>query len=509
MATPRNSPESRRPAFPTAIAAAIPVILRVSKSKGGAREIAMLQQELQATREYLQSVIEQQEAANEELETSKEEIQSSNEELATVNDELQNRNRELGQANNDFVNLLSSIQLEMVMLGPDLRIRRFTPHAEKALNLIATDVGRPLTDLKLPIEIPDLPQVLAEVIDTVSTWSDEIRDTRGRWHTVRIRPYRTLENRIEGAVLVVVDVHDLKTSQEQHKRLSEMLAQAREPIMVWEWDGTLSYWNRGCELVYGYSVADALAELRVQAEELRESDKNRTDFLLTLAHELRNPLTALRNAAQVVNMPGADAAKLTHTSELMARQIRNMARMIDDLLDVVKIARGEVELRRTPLDLRSVIENVVESARSKLEARGQQLSIALVEHAVWMDGDAGRLEQVFDNLLGNAIQFTNPGGRIWITLEVDAQERAVVRMRDDGVGIVPAILPRVFDLFVQAQRQPDQEPGGLGLGLTLVHRVVELHGAPRRPAPGSARAASSSSACRRSRPEGPRGGGAV
>src|SRR5262245_13346550 len=253
--------------------------LRVPKPKGSAREVAMLQQELQATREYLQSVIEQQEAANEELqsaneevqsaneelqsineelETSKEEIQSSNEELATVNDELQNRNRELGQANNDFVNLLGSIQLAMVMLGPDLRIRRFTPHAEKALNLISTDVGRPLTDLKLPIEIPDLPKVLADVIDTVSTWSEEIRDARGRWHTVRIRPYRTLENRIEGAVLVVVDVHDLKTSQEQHKRLSEMLAQAREPIMAWEWDGTLSYWNRGCELVYGYSVADAL-----------------------------------------------------------------------------------------------------------------------------------------------------------------------------------------------------------------------------------------------------------
>src|SRR5262245_32961332 len=494
--------------------------LRMPKPKGSAREIAMLQQELQATREYLQSGIEQQEAANEEvqsaneelqsineeLETSKEEIQSSNEELATVNDELQNRNRELGQANNDFVNLLGSIQLAMVMLGPDLRIRRFTPHAEKALNLISTDVGRPLTDLKLPIEIPDLPKVLADVIDTVSTWSEEIRDARGRWHTVRIRPYRTLENRIEGAVLVVVDVHDLKTSQEQHKRLSEMLAQAREPIMAWEWDGTLSYWNRGCELVYGYSVADALgrnvhqllqttpaagayqetllrdgqwrgelvhttatdarletdatmtlvrepdgrnvvieacrpvsqhkrmeAELRAQAEELRESDKNRTDFLVTLAHELRNPLSALRYAAQMVNVPGPDPAKLAHTSEIMTHQIRNMARMIDDLLDVVKIARGEVQLRRKPLDLRSVIANAVEGSRSKLDARGQQLSIALGEHAVRMDGDAGRLEQVFGNLLGNAIQFTNPGGRIWITLEVDAQARAVVRMRDDGL----------------------------------------------------------------------------
>jgi two-component system CheB/CheR fusion protein len=193
-----------------------------------------LTQELAATREYLQSVIEQQEAANEELqsaneevqsaneelqsineelETSKEEIQSSNEELVTVNDELHNRNAELHQSNNDLTNLLSSVQMPIVMLGPDLHIRRFTPMAEKTFNLIRTDVGRPISDIKLNINVPDLEQLVVQVIDTVSAKEQEVQDKQGRWYSLRIRPYRTLENKIDGAVLVLVDVDDLKRAE--------------------------------------------------------------------------------------------------------------------------------------------------------------------------------------------------------------------------------------------------------------------------------------------------------
>jgi two-component system CheB/CheR fusion protein len=182
-----------------------------------------MKQELTATREYLQSVIEQQEGANEELqsaneevqsaneelqsineelETSKEEIQSANEELATVNDELQHRNQELTQSNNDLTNLLASVELAIIMLGADLRIRRFTPAAEKLFNLIPSDIGRALSDLNLNVVIDDLETLLRNVIDKVEPYEGEIQDRHRRWYLMRLRPYRTSDNRIDGVVVV-------------------------------------------------------------------------------------------------------------------------------------------------------------------------------------------------------------------------------------------------------------------------------------------------------------------
>src|SRR4030095_12982841 len=216
---------------------------------GGAdtdHESARMSQELAATREYLQSVIEQQEAANEELqsaneevqsaneelqsineelETSKEEIQSSNEELATVNDELQNRNLELSQSNNDLTNLLASVQLAIVMLGPDLRIRRFTPAAEKLFNLIPGDIGRSLSDIKLNIITEELEQLVLEVIENVAIREREVQDRNGRWYSMRLRPYKTLENHIDGAVIVMVDIDDHKRAK-QAARENEAIARA-------------------------------------------------------------------------------------------------------------------------------------------------------------------------------------------------------------------------------------------------------------------------------------------
>ena len=210
------------------------------------KEVKRLSQELAATREYLQSVIEQQEAANEELqsaneevqssneelqsineelETSKEEIQSSNEELATVNDELQNRNLQLSQSNNDLTNLLASVQLAIVMLGPDLRIRRFTPAAEKLFNLIPGDIGRSLSDIKLNIITEELEQLVLEVIENVVIREREVQDRNGRWYSMRLRPYKTLENRINGAVIVMVDIDDHKRAK-QAARENDAIARA-------------------------------------------------------------------------------------------------------------------------------------------------------------------------------------------------------------------------------------------------------------------------------------------
>lgn len=221
-ATPRPL-EERLPAYP----------------EGADAEITRLKQELSATREYLQAVIEQQEAANEELQsaneevqsaneelqsineelaTSKEELQSSNEELATVNEELHNRNSELAASNNDIFNLLASVQIAIIMLGPNLTIRRYTPTAEKMFNLIPADVGRPIKDLSLNIAIPDLEQQFRDVVDSVTAREFEVRDKQGHWYLLRLRPYRTMENRIDGAVLLLVDIDALKRGEEALRR---------------------------------------------------------------------------------------------------------------------------------------------------------------------------------------------------------------------------------------------------------------------------------------------------
>ena len=195
------------------------------------RQSARLERELEATREYLQSIIEEQEAmneelrsaneeiqssneelqsTNEELETAKEELQSSNEELITLNEEMANRNDELAQANNDLLNLLASVDLSIVMLDSELRIRRFNPGAQRTLNLIPSDVGRSISDLKTTLMMDDLEQMIAAVIENLEVREEEVQDRRGHWYSLRVRPYKTTENKIEGAVLVLVDIDQLK-----------------------------------------------------------------------------------------------------------------------------------------------------------------------------------------------------------------------------------------------------------------------------------------------------------
>ena len=214
------------------------------------REIAELRQELAATKEYLQSIIETQEtmneeiqaaneelqSTNEELETAKEELQSTNEELVTVNDELENRNAELSRVNDDLNNLVSSVNMPVVILERDLRIRRFTPPAQKIMNLIPTDIGRPISDIKPSIDIKDLYELVTEVIDTVVIKTEEVRDGNGRWWSMRIHPYLTIDKRIDGAVLIFIDIDESRRAMliaEEAKVYSEGIVSAlRRPIAV-------------------------------------------------------------------------------------------------------------------------------------------------------------------------------------------------------------------------------------------------------------------------------------
>jgi two-component system CheB/CheR fusion protein len=220
-------------------------------------QIGQLRQDLQATRNYLQSTIEKHEgtnqelraaneeiqssneelqSTNEELETAKEELQSTNEELTTVNEELHSRQLELIQVNNDLTNLINSVHLPIIILGQDMRIRRFTPMAEKVLNLIPTDIGRPLTDININLAINNLPRLIAEVVDSLTIREMEVQDRHGRWYSLRLRPYKTADNKIDGVVLTLIDIEEMKRiagAMEEARDFAEaVIHSARDPMAV-------------------------------------------------------------------------------------------------------------------------------------------------------------------------------------------------------------------------------------------------------------------------------------
>lgn len=214
---------------------------------------------------------------------------------------------------------------------------------------------------------------------------------------------------------------------------------------------------------------------RLRSEKaLREADRHKDEYLAMLAHELRNPLAPIRNSLQIMKQPGVDADTLTQARDMAERQVDHMARLLDDLLDVSRISRGRIELRKQGVDVGSLVQRTVEAVRPFIEERGHELTVTMPAEPLCIHGDPTRLEQVLTNLLNNAAKYTNPGGRIWLTAESQNGE-VLLRVRDNGVGISADMLPSIFDLFVQAQRREDRTQGGVGIGLTLVRRLVELH----------------------------------
>ncbi|MGE0127313.1 MAG: PAS domain-containing protein [Blastocatellales bacterium] len=215
--------------------------------------------------------------------------------------------------------------------------------------------------------------------------------------------------------------------------------------------------------------------LRLQTESLREADRRKDEFLATLAHELRNPLAPIRNAIEILAKRGDDPAVVTRASEVMERQVQQMVRLLEDLLEVSRIGRGKISLQKAPVDLTEVVAAAVETSRPLVEAHRHKLTVSLSERPVCIEADAARLAQALTNLLNNAAKYTEDGGRIDLTAE-RVNGEAVLRVRDNGIGIAPEMLPQVFDMFAQVESATDRSHGGLGIGLTLVRRLIELHG---------------------------------
>ncbi|OYD92506.1 ATPase [Nostoc sp. 'Peltigera membranacea cyanobiont' 210A] len=555
-----------------------------------AQEIVLLRQELAtaikeraATQEYLQAVIQEQEhinqdlkvaneeilssneelqSTNEELETAKEEIQATNEELNTTNEELRSRNLELHQVNNDLTNLLASINIPILILTLDLRIRRFTPMAQRLFNLIPADAGRPLSDIRANLDVPELETLILEVLDTLSIKELEVQTLGGHWYNLRIRPYRTTENKIDGVVLVLIDIDVLKRSAvtlEQARNYAEAIVETVQvPLIVLDSDFRVNKANRSFYQTFQVSPSETaqslifelgngqwnLPGLRSLLEDILANDTNiqnleiehrfeqigqktmllngwkiiqqgeaqmillaiedisdakqfelerskllaqeqsarqqaetanraKDEFLSNLSHELRNPLNIILGWAQLFRNRDLDSSAVTRAWEVVERSAKVQAQLIDDMLDVSRITSGKLHLNTRLIDLVSVVDAAIESVQLSAEAKGIQIISQL--NSATVVGDFDRLQQVLWNLLTNAIKFTPADGRVGIMLEA-VYSHAEIRVSDTGIGISADLLPYIFDRFRQGDSSSSKTTQGLGLGLSIVRHLIELHG---------------------------------
>ncbi|MBV9124629.1 MAG: PAS domain S-box protein, partial [Planctomycetes bacterium] len=221
-------------------------------------------------------------------------------------------------------------------------------------------------------------------------------------------------------------------------------------------------------------ICHDLTERKRLEEALRNADRRKDEFLAMLAHELRDPLAPIRNSVQVLRQPGTAEADVQRSLDLIDRQVRHLNRLVDDLLDVSRISRGQLRLQKRPVELPTVVAQAVETCRPLIDAQHHQLHVD-IHPVLQVRADPTRLTQVLVNLLTNAARYTPEGGHLRLALEQSGPE-VVVRVKDDGIGIRPEMLPHIFDLYNQAAPEWHHSQGGLGIGLTLVKRLVELHG---------------------------------
>lgn len=222
------------------------------------------------------------------------------------------------------------------------------------------------------------------------------------------------------------------------------------------------------------STTDIEDQKRAEVE-LKESNKRKDEFLAMLAHELRNPLAPISTAAQLMRVENIDISRIRHASDIIVRQVKYMTDLVNDLLDVSRVTRGLTELEKEVVDLKSTVHSAIEQVRPLIEAKHHELRMRIKSTHAYVMGDKTRLVQVISNVLTNAAKYTSPGGEILLSLQVQGTHANVV-VSDNGSGIAPSLQPYIFDLFTQAERTPDRQQGGLGLGLALVKSITNLHG---------------------------------
>ena len=396
-------------------------------------ELTAANEQLQSTNEELQSTNEELQSTNEEIETAKEELQSTNEELVTVNEELQMRNTDLATLSSDLNNLLVSIEIPVVIVGGDHRIRRFSPRAKSAFNLIPSDVGRPISDIRPNFDL-NLDHLISEVGETLSPREIELQDFKGHWLRLRIRPYKTVHNRIDGAIVSLIDIDELKKKEQK--------------------------------------TTDAF----IQAD---KANLAKDVFLATLSHELRTPLSSILTWAQLIAQGKVDFEKAKQGAKVIEQNAKAQNQLIDDLLDVSRILAGKLAINLESLDPAPIIHSAIESVRSLAEKKSVEIKSDFPNSKDIIYADPIRVQQIIWNLLTNAIKFSPKNGIVHVELRyIEEQKRryAQIRVSDQGKGIPAEFIPQIFDRFTQADGASTRVHGGLGLGLSIVKSLVDLHG---------------------------------
>jgi signal transduction histidine kinase/ActR/RegA family two-component response regulator len=266
--------------------------------------------------------------------------------------------------------------------------------------------------------------------------------------------------------------HDLAQTNERLARANAAL-QAEKSSELEALNGTLQRANGELERI-NRSLQREVAERAKAQAALKEADRNKDEFLAMLAHELRNPLAPIVNALHLMRMNVSDS-QLNWSREVIGRQLTHLTRLVDDLLDVSRITRGKIALSRQPLEIRTLVGQAVEAVQPLLQERSHTFAARIPEHPLWVDGDSLRLTQALSNVLGNAVKYTDRGGHIELEVLGDDGDLEI-RVRDNGIGIPAERLPLIFDLFTQLDRKSDHPQSGLGIGLALVRRLLEMHG---------------------------------
>lgn len=516
-------------------------------------------EELKASNEELQAINEELRAATEELDTSKEELQSINEELLTVNAELKLKIEEKGKINDDLQNLISATDIATVFVDRAMTIKRFTPPATRLFNVIPSDVGRSLLDIRHRLHYDSLAADAAEAFQSLRVIEREVGSEDGRWYLARVLPYRTVEDRIDGAVLSFVDITARRRVEEDLRRLSES---ARDFAMITiDVEGQVTSWNVGAERVFGYTAGEvqgqSLAlvftpadveqgvfedEMRIAREEGRASDERwmlrkggtpiycsgilapmyengelcgygkiarditlakkadaaretllrresaaraeaqsasemKDEFLAVMSHELKHPLNLIQlNAELLARLPEARGIPEISGAAMAIRQaVLGQAQIIDDLLDLSRINTGKLRLQIREFDVCETVRTIVSTMAEEAAEKRIALSLDVPDAPLPIEADPIRIEQIVWNLLSNALKFSSEGDRVDVRLA--AEERGVrLEVSDTGAGIEPAMLARIFEMFVQAEPSSTRRQGGLGVGLAVVRHLVDAHG---------------------------------
>lgn len=394
-------------------------------------ELQSFVEELQAANEEAQSANEELQSSNEELETAKEELESGYEELTTLNDELRARIGELGRLNDDLANVLTAIHVPLIIVGPDLRIRRFTAGAERLMRLVPADVGRHIGDITSYTEILDVSQVVTGVLRTLSADEREVQDDQGRWHSVTVRPYVTAAGAIEGAVLVYQDI-DLRRRHEQE-----------------------------------LDAARGVAEL---------ANKTKSAFLANMSHELRTPLNAISGYASLMAQ-GIHGPVTVEQGRDLGRILasgRHLLGLINDILNYAQLRSVQVHFAS---ELVPLAETLAAAAMTEPQAQAKGVGFTYVpgDPKLAVRGDRQKVLQIVVNLLANATKFTPASGQI--TLACDpAGDEIRVWVHDTGRGIAPQELERVFEPFVQVGHSLGSGETGVGLGLSISREFARAMG---------------------------------